>query len=269
VPAFDLAPPARYGYEALGGDLALLETSRGCRHACSFCLKEMYGPGVRYKDPEQVVAEAREAVRLGARRAYIMDLDFTSRRDRALEVCRGLEEAGLGLEWCCQARADAVDRELLQAMRRAGCRLIHFGLESASRRVLEGTGKGLEPERARWAVRETAAQGMDAACFFLFGLPGETAADRARTIALARSLEAAFCSFHRATAYPGTRLFRARPGRDPFAPTPPRPRDDIDAAIRRAYLGFYLHPRRMLRLLRRGGPGAWLRGVRLLAGFLR
>lgn len=270
LPAFDLAPPKRYSYEALGGDLALLETSRGCPHNCSFCLKTMYGPGIRFKDPAQAAREAQLAASLGARHAYIFDLDFTARRSHTLEVCRHLQMADTGLIWCCQARADGVDQELLAAMHQAGCRLIHFGVESASTIVLDKADKRLAPQTVLRAVETAEQLGIATACFFMFGLPGETPRDRKATIKLAQQLKAAYCSFHPATAYPGTRLFEEQPAGDPFALENEAQIDpQIKADIRKAYLAFYLRPGRMLRVLKRGGPMLWQRGLRLLIGFLR
>ncbi|MBI4798612.1 MAG: cobalamin B12-binding domain-containing protein, partial [Desulfarculus sp.] len=65
VPAFALAPPEHYYYEPLGRRMPLLETGRGCRQACAFCLKAMYGPGLRGKGAAQVLEEARQAAALG------------------------------------------------------------------------------------------------------------------------------------------------------------------------------------------------------------
>ncbi len=268
LPAFELAPPSRYSYQALGSHLALMETSRGCPHHCSFCLKVMYGPGVRFKSPERVAREVRVLARLGARVVYVMDLDFSASRSHALAVCRAF--ADTGLRWCCQARADQVDRRLLQAMASSGCRLIHFGVETASGRALERSGKGLDTGSVVRAVALARELGMASACFFLFGLPGESRAERTRSVALARRLQAEYCSFHRVTAYPGTRLFQETGATDPFfSPPAPAPADGVEADLRRAYLGFYLQPARLLRLLARSRPGHWLAGLRLLASFLR
>ncbi len=37
APAYHQIDISRYGYELLGSDFALLETSRGCPHSCSYC----------------------------------------------------------------------------------------------------------------------------------------------------------------------------------------------------------------------------------------
>jgi hypothetical protein len=111
---------------------------------------------------------------------------------------------------------------------------------------------------------------MALACFFLFGLPGETAAQRRGAAALGLSLGATFCSFHRVTLYPGTPWHLRQPGPDVFAPPPGgQPPDELARDLRRAYLSFYLHPRTMLRLGRQVGARGLPRGLRLFQNFLR
>lgn len=270
-PAFELAPPELYEYEVLGDRFALLETSRGCPFACRFCLKAMYGAGVRYKQIGQVLAEVEAIARLGARHFYFMDLEFTAHRARALELCARLTEMNHGLAWCCQTRVDTVDLEVLSALRQAGCRLVHYGVESGSLPVLKSLGKKITPEQVRQAVELTRRAGMDSACFFMLGFPGETDADRAATLELARSLPAGLASFHLATPYPGTGLAADCPGLPAWSEYDAQhfARADLESWRRRAYLGFYLRPGRLAGLLRQGGPGLLKRGGRLLAGFLK
>lgn len=268
APAFDLAPPERYRYEPLGRRLALLETGRGCARACAFCLKAMYGPGLRHKSADQVLAEAGQAAALGARNVYFMDLDFAARPGLALDLCRGLGGSGLALAWCCQARADNLDQELLAAMARAGCRLIHLGVESAAPELLGAVGKGQGLGQVELVAAQARRLGMALACFFLFDLPGETAAQRRAAAGLGVRLGASFCSFHRVTPYPGTPLHGQVAG-DVFSPGPADAApDQVDRDLRRAFLSFYLHPRTLLRLGRVvGARGLW-GGLGLLGGFL-
>jgi radical SAM superfamily enzyme YgiQ (UPF0313 family) len=267
LPAFDLALPGRYFYEPLGDRLALLETARGCPRACAFCLKVMYGPGLRCKEPERVMEETRTVLALGARSIYFMDLDMAARPDRLAEICRGLAGLGPRLRWCCQARADNLDPELLGAMARAGCKLIHLGVESGSEGLRRGVNKGLDLERVAQVVARAEGLGMATACFFLFGLPGERRGDRWRTEVLARRLGCTYGSFHQVTPYPGAPLARGVDASDPFGGAV-----SADARMARdlrlAYLRFYLRPRALLRLARRAGPTGCRRGLRLLAAYL-
>ncbi len=276
VPAYHLVPVQRYGYELLGKPMGLLETSRGCPHRCRFCLKVMYGPGLRLKPVDRVLAEVGHLVdRHSIRYIYFMDLEFTGCRSHALAVCRALEERRYGLRWCCQTRADAVDRELLRHMYQAGCRLIHFGVEAGAPGILRNMGKGTQHTRIARGVRLAREAGMRVACFFLLGFPGESPLQMRATLALARRLGPDYASFHAVTPYPGTALGRTAdiPGerRQMLFPAtcPGQSADLIRRMIRRGYLSFYLDPRQPFRILRHHEPRSWLSGLGLLLDLLR
>ncbi|MFH1090945.1 MAG: radical SAM protein [Pseudomonadota bacterium] len=250
-PAYDLVDLDRYGYELLGPRLALLETSRGCPFSCSFCLKAMYGPDVTFKTTTQVVEEVRSVVGRGARSIYFIDLEFSLRRPETMVLCHEMMKLGLSFKWCCQTRVDAVDPELLTAMRKAGCRLIHFGLETGAEHLLEAVNKKASLQQARQAIEWCRRLEIQTACFFLFGLPGENRADRRRTMALARELTPTYASFHAAAPYPGTALNSLARGNEAYpACLAEHDLDELASEIRRAYLSFYLRPSYILSRLK-------------------
>jgi radical SAM superfamily enzyme YgiQ (UPF0313 family) len=53
---------------------------------------------------------------------------FTINRNHTIAMCQDILDRKLKVEWDCETRVDAVDKELLEIMRRAGC--IPFGLAS-------------------------------------------------------------------------------------------------------------------------------------------
>lgn len=254
-PRYELVDLADYGYELLGPRLALLETSRGCPFQCTFCLKAMYGPGIRTKPLDMVLAEVENAVdRHRAESIYFIDLEFGLDRDFAFEFCQNLIESKLSFRWCCQTRADTVDADLLTVMKKAGCELIHFGVETGSPRLLEETRKNITLEQIRRALGHCRRLGINTTCFFLMGLPGEKESDRRATLELARNLNPTFASFHVAAPYPGTELGRLSGSDEPFPICLDREHDleHLGRMVRRAYLRFYLRPAYLLSRLREG-----------------
>ena len=254
-PAYDLANPDHYRYPLLGKRLAVLETSRGCPFGCRFCLKTMYGPGIRYKPLDAVLADVEHVVgRYGFKTVYFMDLEFTVNRDRIVDLCNRLVALRLDFQWCCQTRVDQVDPDLLAVMARAGCRLIHFGVESAIPRLLAETGKGITIEQAENALTWSRAAEIQTACFFLFGLPSETPRDRRISAMQARRLDPDYVSFHVAAPYQGTML--ADDGGNRFVFSPCLPEHDISnlhRAVRSAMATFYLRPGCIFRRLTQQG----------------
>lgn len=208
LPAFDLLPMEKYRYELLGKNLAMFEGSRGCHAKCIFCLKAMYGKRMRKKSPEKLIEEVEYAIKkFNVRTAYFMDLEFTVFPDLVNKLCDYLIRKRYDFTWTCQTRFDKVDKDLLQKMKKAGCKLIHFGVETASERIMEMLGKGITLEEIRRGIKLVHSVGIQTACFFMFGFPTESERDIQKTIDFAKELNPTYASFHIATPYPGTEFY--------------------------------------------------------------
>jgi anaerobic magnesium-protoporphyrin IX monomethyl ester cyclase len=278
VPSFHLIDPSRYNYELMGRPFFLFESSRGCPYECSFCLKAMYGKGVRMKPVGQVMEEIERAISVaGPFYGYFIDLEFTVNRDHVMEICRELISRKHPFSWCCQTRADAVDAELLTYMKRAGCRLIHFGVESGSERVLDAANKRITHEEIRRGISLTKEAGIETACFFMFGFPGELASEMEQTILFARDLNPTYASFHVVTPYAGTRIgpvikaLQNGSGGDMSFPAYCADHDPVflEKVVRKAYLSYYLRIPYILSRLRHGSQGSLIRQIKLFLGFTR
>nr|HID58325.1 radical SAM protein [Desulfobacterales bacterium] len=277
VPAFHLIDISRYRYELLGDRFALFEGSRGCPFSCSFCLKVMFGSKVRFKPVEHLLAEVDEAVvRFGVRSGYFIDLEFSLNRDRTMEICKCLAERRYPFIWCCQTRADSVDRELLYWMKQAGCRLIHFGVESGSEEILDQTKKGIDLASIRRGIALTTEAGIETACFFMFGFPGETRVDMERTIEFSRSLNPTYASFHIVTPYPGTllhlHLTKQNPGMSRrinfITHYPSHSQEFLNEMTRKAFRNFYLRPGYIWSRIKAANVKSWINQLRLFNGFV-
>ena len=136
-PAYHLLHMDRYDYAFLGRDFAIMEGSRGCPHRCSFCYLGMYGNRFRQKSLDRLINEvAYITERFQVRNIYFMDLEFALNRGFVRSFCEALMRRDMGINWCCQTRVTDVDRDLLKWMKQAGCRLIHFGVEAGSPRII-------------------------------------------------------------------------------------------------------------------------------------
>lgn len=263
LPAYDLIRAPGYEYEILGRPLAVLETARGCPHQCIYCLKTMYGCAVRHKSIERVAREVESVTALGYRFIYFMDLEFTLNRARVLELCGMLEK--YPVQWCCQTRADAVDRKLLAAMASSGCRLIHYGVESGHADTVKRIGKNLSASQVENAIHWTKEAGMATAAFFLLGFPWESRRAWLETERLARCLNPTYASFHFVTPYAGTALADGMGEHRPWWRE--RPVSDSDQGIlRRIYLRYCLRPAYVRELFWNGRNR--LSALRLLFRFL-
>lgn len=185
--ASHLLPPLS-AYKAITGEadgLVPLDSGRGCVYDCSFCTIGRFWsrrsrplPAARLAD-EIVAAGELE----GGRNAYLCHDLFGADRVHALELCDALEARTSRVPWEVRARADHLDRELLERMGRAGCYRVLLGIESADPGVRRANQKGMRDDvDLLGVVDDCAAAGVTPILSLILGLPGEDEAALARTL---------------------------------------------------------------------------------------
>jgi len=208
LPRHDLLPLKKYRAPLVGGPYAFVVTSRGCPGGCRFCIKHVsYGQSIRFRSPENILAELELLVGLGVRHIHMYADLFTVSREQVMGLCEGILERGLRIRWTCNSRVDFVDPEMLRTMARAGCWMISWGIESGSEEVLRRAGKGIRLEQVEQALRWAKEAGIRNWGYFIIGLPGETEETIQQTIRLALRLPLDLALFHIAAPYPGSPLF--------------------------------------------------------------
>ena len=208
LPRHDLLPLDKYQAPLVGGPYAFVVTSRGCPAGCRFCIKHVsYGNSIRFRSPENVLAEIDLLVGLGVKAVNMYADLFTVNRDHVMGICEGIVARGLKLRWTCNSRVDFVDRELLRVMAQSGCWMIAWGLESGDNRMLRRMAKGVTTESAAQALRWAREAGIKNWGYFIIGLPGETEESIRRTIDFAKELPLDLVLFHIAAPHPGTPFY--------------------------------------------------------------
>ncbi len=275
VPAYHLIDITDYEYEVLGSRFALLEASRGCPYHCIFCVKSMYGNAFRVKSTDQFIREIDYIIDvIHARTAYFIDLEFTINRPLVEAVCQHLIRRRVPLNWCCQTRADSVDEPLLKLMKSAGCRIVHFGVETGSERIRSTLAKGITFESVENGMRAARDVGLQTVCFFLFGLPGETTDDMEQTIRFAKKLNPTYASFHIALPYPSTDFYsqveHELAGQlFPKAYTGMVPYPILESIARKAFRSYYLRPRYILGRLKDRDFKTFFKQTQFFISYLR
>lgn len=212
-PAHHLMPMGKYGLPASRRltlkPAAAVITSRGCPYSCRFCShNSVFSGRVRFRSPANVMAEIRRLTQdHGVGELLFWDDSFLLDRGRALELCRLLEESGLGLTWSCSSRVDHITPELAAAMYRAGCRMVLFGVESGSEKVLRSINKNTRLEQIRGAVAACRDAGLLSFCSFVLGTPEETEETANQTRRFVLDLDPDFAIFCIFTPLPGSYFF--------------------------------------------------------------
>ena len=211
-PARDLVDNSKYHIVSFPGKpVAMVLTSRGCPFECTFCATHLFYKRKRnVRSPENVVAEVEEIVNsYGIKHIFFIDDTFTIGEKRIITLCQLLQEKKLKIEWICLGRVDTVTGPMLREMKKAGCKEIIYGIESASPTVLANVKKYITLEQMEVAVKTTKRIGIRVSLFFMFGNPGDTLESIRETSRLARRLNPNFASFNIATPDPGTCMFES------------------------------------------------------------
>ena len=132
-----------------------------------------------------------------------------------MDICKGIQNRGYKFPWICNARVDTVDKEMLKAMKKAGCHLIKFGTESGNQEVLDAIKKEVTVQQNRLAIKMCNEIGIDSHAHFMVGSPGETDQSMNDTLNFALDTNPTTVTFGVCTPYPGTPLFRRVVKEDP------------------------------------------------------
>jgi anaerobic magnesium-protoporphyrin IX monomethyl ester cyclase len=171
--------------------------------------------------------------------------------------------------WTAAGRADEVNEPLLKAMKDAGCKMISFGIESGSPRLLELMKKGEKKEHIVKAVDMARKAGLKTRGTLILGFPTETRDESLETIQFAKDLGLDFAKFSLATPYPGTALynialerglitgrdwsrFNSQAGYSTYDPVfipEGRTGSEMKELQRYATKSFYLRPRQIMELV--------------------
>jgi anaerobic magnesium-protoporphyrin IX monomethyl ester cyclase len=235
-------------------------TSRGCPYQCTFCLYPNIFEGHKWRKRsiDNVIAELKEVVqKYGVKEINIDDPTFNISKERVIEFCRKLRENKINILWTCNARVDNIDEEMLSEMKKAGCKMIRYGVESGSVEVLKNMKKGITIEQIKRAFTLTKKQGILALGGFMFGFPYDTKKSIEETLKLAKELKPDLIQASIPMAYPGTPLYEEAKRdkklvinswsdfdmtKGPIVKTIDMEKKELEAILNRVYKEFYFRP---------------------------
>lgn len=195
--------------------------NRGCPYRCSYCHNNGVGAllerergrrgsnralgYLRLRDVDDMIGEL-VAIRDRWEVAAFSFNDDTFTMDREhTRAFLARYKAELGLPWVCNTTVIDVDRELLAEMKDAGCDLVRFGVESASRRVrrdiLRRDFSTAKTEAVFRACREV---GLRSFAYAILANPSESRAEMRATLELNARLRPNGVRVSLGYPYPGT-----------------------------------------------------------------
>jgi anaerobic magnesium-protoporphyrin IX monomethyl ester cyclase len=183
-------------------------SSRGCPYGCTFCDKSTFGSTWRARSVDNVLAELDEIINCHRIKSVIFYDDlFTVKKERVVGICEEILKRSYKLDWKCEGRVNLVDPEVLKLMKRAGCSMIAYGVESANQTGLDYLNKNISTDQVIRAFDLTAKAGIRTMAYFILGIPVEAYEDELKTIALAKKIRATYAQFSILSPYYGTKIY--------------------------------------------------------------
>lgn len=186
-----------------------INTSRGCPYRCSFCcVPKVHRGKWRGISAEKILENLKFLkAHYGIDGFQVDDDEFDIDRNRVLSLCRLLAADKMDLKWSHFSRINIVNGDVLKEEIACGLRLIEFGVESGSSRMLEFLNKGQTPEQIVKAYSLCRQLGIKTSALFMVGLPTEDIRDLEETLRLIKRLKPhlTICTIFK--PYPGTELF--------------------------------------------------------------
>lgn len=158
------------------------QSSRGCYWGkCSFCDQD-FGQNFNIKNIDKVLKEFNEF----SEKYNINKFEFIDESVSPIymnDLSEKLLENNLDVNYFCDARLEtAFTAEILQKAHKAGLRMVMWGLESGSKKVMELINKGIDLDKRFEILKASKEAKIWNFAFIFFGFPAETKEDALKTI---------------------------------------------------------------------------------------
>jgi anaerobic magnesium-protoporphyrin IX monomethyl ester cyclase len=187
--------------------------SRGCFGSCTFCSDhQVWGknnhPFVRMFSVEKCLEMFDRLInKYNIRTFSLVDDNFMTFHDKVKTICNYLE--GKKLNFFCSSRADCVNDEMLQYLKKAGCHTLEIGVESGSQRMLDFLNKRTTVQQNEDALRCIERNGITCDPSVMTGIASETKEDLDMTLNFIKRLKPSTTDPHIFNPMPGTPIFES------------------------------------------------------------
>ncbi len=180
---------------------------------CAFCSWPTLYTNYRVMSPVKALDEVGHLIEQHGAKEIFDDTGTFPAGVWLEDFCKGMIERGYNkrVDFSCNARFGVLTPEDYRLMKKAGFRMILFGLESASQETLDKLNKGTTTQDIMDGCRWAREAGLEPHIAIMVGYPWETREDALNTLKLAKMLmEKGWALTLQSTIvmpYPGTRLY--------------------------------------------------------------
>lgn len=195
--------------------LATFMSSKGCPFMCSYCINKVLidkykgkGKYLRFRSIENLFKEIKQVIqKYDVKEIEFYDDTFTLNKSRLKEFSKRYPQE-IGLPFYVNARVNAVTKEDLFALKKAGCVRVSIGIEAGDSKIRNPILKRNQTEKQiidtfKWAKQA----GLKTYSFNMIGIPHETPESIKRTIELNRKVNPDYIGVSIFNAFKGTELY--------------------------------------------------------------
>lgn len=202
-------------YNLQGKPFFYIMSGRDCWWGkCKFCAWPRLFPAFRVRSVKNVLDEIGMLIEKYDAEEIFDDSGTLMTGKWLKDLCEGLIERGYSekIKYSCNMRFNALNQEEYDLMKKAGFRLLKFGLESANQDTLDRLNKGIKVENIFQGCSMAKKAGLTVHLTMIVGYPWETKEDALKTFELAKMLmQTGSADLLQATVlipYPGTPLWK-------------------------------------------------------------
>lgn len=278
-----LYPAIQHGTFHKSTKVVPILTSRGCPYPCTFCAGSlMTGKQIRRRNVKEVVDEIELLQKqYGFEEFIIEDENFTFYKDHVLEFAAEIEKRRIKCYFSFPngIRMDHLDEEIVQKLHAMGAYMVVLGIESISSGTLKRMNKKWSRKLVSDVVDLLKKYNFIVQANFILGFRDDTLPDVQESIDFALELNVDQVYFGNYIPLPGTSDFNllidkgelvlsdidwnqysSFYGQYPYHPEAITAKE-LDSAIKKATMKFYLRPRVIFGFLKRMTHGVFLRNM--------
>lgn len=266
-PLYKLFPIDRYSSPTIKArPFITAMTAFGCPFTCSFCIASRLNYHTR--DLDELEREFVAMKKIGIKEIFFLDSTFNANPPFVTKVLQMMVKKQFKFSWSAQIHSFRVTPDFIRLMKRAGCHTVQIGVESGNAAILKEYAPSKVKEKITAAVMTCKSEGMRVLGYFIIGFPHESKEQALETIRYAKQLDPDFISISTLTPDYGTKVYEDALQAHELTDRATVPLSAFDSSgkailhnsrlsseeqdrmVRKAYLEFYLHPKKILSFMK-------------------
>ncbi len=166
-----------------GKSAMTVSTQRGCPYTCKWCSTAVYGQSYRRRSPKLVAEELKYLKEVyNPDTVWFVDDVFSVSHKWLEQFAEEINKIDAKIPFECITRADRMNEDVVDWLKKAGCFRIWIGAESGSQKVVDLMDRRVDVNQVREMIQLTRKKNMEAGTFIMLGYPGEDEEDIKETV---------------------------------------------------------------------------------------